>query len=156
MQPSHPCIVTADARTAELYKCRHSSAGRIELIPLRSLHNRHEAEHERGRPTLLGRSAPTGPQHTGSPGHTSEEETRRFAREVVTWLRSAKDDLGCSRVIVFSPPRFLGILKPLMDGDTHTYDLRSAGLSALAPTELATHPAVHEALKAHIATVSTR
>ena len=57
-------VVLADERSATLLDRIGEPAGRWRLEQHSRLENRHEDEHEHGRPNLLGRGgAPTGPQH---------------------------------------------------------------------------------------------
>lgn len=148
-------IVTADGRRAALFACRRSPEGRLKLEQLGSIQNRHEAEHERGRPALLGgmerpgavsRSGAHAAPHTASAGRAQEEGRARFAREIGRWLEEASAGYGDAPTTVFAPARFLGLLRDQIDspGNVRT---REAGLTRLSIQELAGHPAVLGAVR---------
>lgn len=147
-------IVTADSRRASLLACRRTPRGELYLDQIKSIENRHEAEHERGRPTLAGgaerrgsvaRSGARAAPHAVAVGHEHEEEQLRFAREVTSWLADARRNPGAHRVTLFAPARFLGLLRAEVAKDDPT-ELREAELTHLRPHELAAHPAILSAI----------
>jgi hypothetical protein len=146
-------IVIADGRGASLWGCHRISDGTLHVERLKSLGNAHEDEHQHGRPILSGgaerrgsvaRSGARAAPHVVSGGHTHEEEQRRFAREVSSWLVDARRNLK-GRVTVFAPARFLGFLRAELVKEDHT-DLREGELTNLRPHELAAHPAIVSAV----------
>lgn len=147
-------IVTADGRSAALFECQRTPAGALHLGRCKSIENAHEAEHERGRPTLAGgaerrgsvaRSGARAAPHAVAVGHEHEEEQRRFAREIRSWLAHARRISGDQRVTLFAPARFLGLLRAEFAKDDMTV-LREAELTHLGPNELAVHPAILSAI----------
>jgi hypothetical protein len=151
-------IVTTDSRHAKIYSWQRTPGGEVHIEELRAIRNEHEAEHERGRPSELGIS------HTGAPGrgvpqggaqgHTSEEEHRKFARELIGrggWLCRTIEELQAERVHLFAATRFLGLLREVMATqpgrgcgraiEEHV-EFHDADLTHLKPHELAVHPAV--------------
>jgi protein required for attachment to host cells len=142
-------IVTADSRRADLFACRRLPGGGLHLEQLKAIENSHEDEHERHRPTLGGgaerrgsvaRSGAHAAPHAVAAGHTAEEEAARFSREVIAWLGGSRRELGAGRMILFAPPRFLGLLRRQISADAP--EMREGELSHLNAGELAVHPAV--------------
>lgn len=154
MEHHQQWIVTADGRSAALFECQRTPAGKLHLERRKSIENAHEAEHERGRPTLAGgaerrssvaRSGAQAAPHAVAVGHEHEEEQRRFAREVTSWLADARRNPGAHRVTLFAPARFLGLLRAEFAKDDVTA-LQEAELTHLGPSELAVHPAILSAI----------
>ncbi|KAA0213926.1 MAG: hypothetical protein DYG94_03395 [Leptolyngbya sp. PLA3] len=138
-------FVTADSRRATLFHGMKDENNRLRVAEDRSVANMHEKEHERGRPSALGRgSGAGGAPSFASFGHTGEEEHKRFAREVCTWLKQAADQHQFPIVTVFAPPEFIGQLRHELNGLSSRVELRKAELTRLRPGALATHPAVLE------------
>ena len=144
-------IVTADARRATLFACRNVAGAGVQVEQVRSLKNPHEDEHEHQRPALLGGAERSGSPrsasshaapHSVAPGHEVEEERRRFARDVRDWLSDNVDSMGIRHVMLFAPPRFLGLLRlHISDRDDRT-DLVEGDIAQLSAEQLAVHPAV--------------
>jgi len=154
MRYAQQWIITADARRASLFACQRKHGGALLVNHLRSIDNPHENEHERGRPILAGGAERPGsiarsgaraaPQDVAG-RRTEEEEHRRFARDVASWLADARKALGVQRVVLFAPARFLGMLRDELAGDALT-DLREGELTRFDEHELAAHPAVLKAV----------
>lgn len=143
-------IVTADARQATLYACQMAPDGHWHLAQQKTLENQWENYHEHHRPSALGRGPSTNAaQHFASSGHESEEEHRRFARQVGSWLTRAVDELGAEHVSIFAATRFLGLLREELGALSLHMDLHAVELTRLAPTELLSHPAVIRVLRPH-------
>lgn len=149
MKTRHLWMVTADSRRASIFACQRTPAGELHMHHLQSLENHHEAEHDRGRPTLVGgaerrgtiaRSGAHAAPHTGASSHTNEEEQRRFAREVADWIKEARRSAGDHSVTVFAPARFLGILR--IEAGESSLNLCEAELTNLRANQLAVHPIV--------------
>lgn len=152
-----PCrwILTADRRRAALYACARAPGGRVHLEEVCSIRNEHEAEHERGRPAILGgaerRGARAASSALASPqaasfGHTEAEERRRFARDVSRWLEQARRELMLDPLSVLAPPHLLGLLRDEMGGLVRPADFHAADLAHLPVVELAEHREVKEIL----------
>lgn len=147
-------LVIADARRAQLLACQRLNTAGIGLRAVRTLENAHEAEHEHHRPSLGGggerQGSPTrGSAHAGphsiAQGHTAEEETERFAREIGRWLERAQGELGTARLVLFAPPRFLGLLRKHIS--THgAPELREGDFARLDLNQLTVHPTVVAAM----------
>ncbi|MEI7658342.1 MAG: host attachment protein [Phycisphaerae bacterium] len=155
-------IVTVDCRHARVFGWERTPGGALRLEPLRWIDNPHEAEHERGRPNLLGVAAVGAPgrgvPQGASEGHAAEEEERRFARDLAGrggWLCRAIHELKADRVTVFAPAKFLGMLREEMDANTGRGDgplpecvsFEAGELTHLRPGELAVHPRVMNAVE---------
>jgi protein required for attachment to host cells len=140
-------FATADDKLARLFSCNSVHAGRRHVDEHDSLENPWLGQHERGRPSALGRG-PTrnAAQHFASVGHGSEEERRRFAHDVASWLRQVAADRKLGRICIFAAPRMLGELRNEIGPDGGIFSLHEAELTHLAPEELAEHPGVVEAL----------
>jgi protein required for attachment to host cells len=154
-------LLTADDHGAALFSCRTTPRDTPHIDPVRSLTNTHNGEHERRRPSLLGgaerrgatgRSSASAAPHSVSFGHGAEEERRRFARDLGTWLAQAAREIGADRLIVFAPARLLGLLREEIEpagnvlGPGRHVAYHPVELSRLHPGELAVHPAVLNAL----------
>lgn len=141
-------VVVADQRLARLLSIEKRGDGRWRAREIASLGSLWEAYHERQRPSALGGRSSSTHEHE-NPGFSEredQEEGRRFARDVARWLaRHRRDLLGRDRLVVFAAPRFLGALRPELDADAGVTVLASE-LTGLGPDELASHPAVHEAI----------
>lgn len=153
MKHQQPWIVIADGRRASLFGCQRTPGGELHLERFKSIENVHEAEHERGRPTLAGgserrgsvlRSGAHAAPHSVAGAHENEEEQRRFAREVASWVAGARDGAHDRRITLFAPAHFLGLLRGEI-ADNGLTDLREAELTHLRTHELAVHPAVLDA-----------
>lgn len=159
MTPQRHWIVTADGRRASLFGCQRTSGGELHLVPLRSLDNPHEGEHERHRPAMLGGAERRGAlgassgnpaPHAAAPGHGDEEERRRFARELRQWLKASVRELAHGHVDVFAPARMLGLLRSELSGERVSTELHEGDLTHLRPQQLAVHPAVVSAIGADV------
>ncbi|MFG0326642.1 MAG: host attachment protein [Phycisphaerales bacterium JB037] len=136
-------FVTVNDKEARLYSCHPVSRGRLHVDEEGRLGNGWRDQHERGRPSALGRG-PTAnaAQHFASVGHGEEEERRRFARDVSSWLREASDDRSFGRVCVFASPKMLGELRHALDDASDWITLEQTELAHLSEADLAEHPAV--------------
>lgn len=92
----------------------------------------------------LGRGARAAP-HFIAAGHAEEEEQRRFAQEVATWLDGTRHNPGAGRVALFAPARFLGLLRPQITAQ-RAIATHEGELAHLRAQELAVHPAVVKAV----------
>jgi protein required for attachment to host cells len=142
--PSTRYFITADSRRASVFSFRQVAPGRCQVDQVRTLFNSHESEHDRGRPGTLGRMPGGLPQALGQ-SRQAEEEVRRFAHDVGSWLRVTANELRLGPLTVFAPPRFLGVLRAILDKNI-AFDLRQGELTHLRAAELASHPAVVAAM----------
>lgn len=145
-------IVTVDERIARLYAGSPTPGGSVQLTQVDSIENRHEEEHQRGRPDMLPGpghrnaqagvpGAGSGAPHFATPRETGKEESRRFAREVKSWLGKVRQD--SDGVSIFAATRFLGLLRKEL-GDAA--DIREAELAQMPERELQDHPAIQRAV----------
>lgn len=135
-------FVTADSRGATLFQGARDDRKRLRLEPERQVENRYENDHERHRPSALGRGGGTPAPTFADAGHTEEEAQKRFARDVCHWLRAAQQQLHFPTVTVFAPPELLGQLRSELNGMSSMVELRRADLTKLTGPALASHPAV--------------
>lgn len=114
---------------------------------LDSIENEWFDYHEHERPSRLGGRSASTHEHQ-SPGCSEterQEEERRFARDVCHWIdRARTQESNDEALVVFAAPGLFGTLRHAIDA-AHV-DVREAELTTLRPDELATHPAVREAL----------
>lgn len=155
MAPRLHCIVTADSRHATIYACRHDGRG-VHLEYLSTLENPHEAEHAHERPSFIGgverrgsvaRSGAHAAPHALAPGHTSDEEQKRFARELSDWLAGQRASMDVPPVTLFAPPRFLGMLLPHVDRMGENVTLHPGEFAQLTAAELERHPTIVQAAR---------
>lgn len=135
-------FVTADGRGATLFQGARDDRKRLRLEPERQVENRYENDHERHRPSALGRGGGKAAPTFADDGHTDEEAQKRFARDVCHWLRTAQQQLHFPMVTVFAPPELLGQLRSELNGMSSMVELRRADLTKLTNAALASHPAV--------------
>lgn len=129
--PRWACVV--DHRRGRLVQCEKSPGGSWRVDADRSITNEWEDLHEHGRPSGLSAGAARGhAQSHAAPARETEEERRRFAKDVIEWLEKEVRSRKIERLPVFAPPKLLGAL-------------RSQWPKALAP-----HVREHEADLAHL------
>jgi len=104
------CVV--DHRHGRLLMCEKTPGGAWRVDADRSIVNEWEDLHQRGRPSGLSAGASRGhaQSHAARP-HETEEERRRFARDVVSWLEKHVRNEKIERIPVFAPPKLLGALR---------------------------------------------
>lgn len=75
--------------------------------------------------------------------HYAEEEERRFAHEIVEWLQKSVRQYEIDHLIIFAPPRMLGVLRKTSSGLLvgHLEELKG-DLMRLEAGQLAEHPMV--------------
>lgn len=142
-------IVVVDERSARLLAVRRSAHDRWQAELYDALGSPWECIHEQHRPSAL--SAHPSPQahqrfSSGYSEMETQEEQRRFARDVVDWLEQKRSTFGEQPLSVYAAPRFFGLLRAQMTKKRFQADLHEAELTRLLPHELIEHPAVLEAL----------
>jgi len=94
-----------------------------------------EAEHERP----MGQTGET---------HDIEEEERRFAHEIVEWLQKNAKKHEIDRLVLFAPPRMLGVLRKASSGLLKGHLKEFEGnLMRLDAGQLAQHPMVRDLVR---------
>lgn len=141
-QPSAWFFVV-DAGRGRLLRCSRTRPGRLHVDEEETIEN-HTEEYEHGRPSpRVGK----GGHSYASEGHESEQQMRRFAKQVVTWIEAGAQKHGIDRVTLFSAPRFLGELRkvypPMLAASV---DERTSDLTQLNEGSLGQHPAIAELL----------
>lgn len=88
--------------------------------------------------------------------HNVEDNERRFAGEIVAWLQKRADQYEIDRLVIFAPPRMLGVLRmaPLGSLKGHVEELKG-DLMRLNAGQLADHPMVRELLTPHTSNQGT-
>jgi protein required for attachment to host cells len=123
----------ADAERCRLLRCRLTSQGTQHVDEYGGFDNAlPEAEHER-------------PMTMGGMTHDIEEEERRFAGQIVAWLRKQAEEHQIDHLVIFAPPRMLGVLRKLPLGllKGHLEELEG-NLMRLEAGQLAEHPMVRK------------
>lgn len=142
-------IVVADQRIARLLSMERVRGGRWRAEEREAMDSRWEDYHEHRRPSALGGRSASAHEHA-SPGFSemeTQEERRRFARDVGQWL---EHDCGAVRdqdVAVFAAPGFFGILRDELEKRRlDRLRVHELELTRLRPDELAAHTGVQRAL----------
>jgi protein required for attachment to host cells len=88
------------------------------------------------------------PQTGDGMTHDVEERERRFAGEIVEWLQQNAKKHEIDRLVIFTPPRMLGVLRKASSGllAGHLKELEG-NLMRLDPGQLAEHPMVRELVR---------
>ncbi|MFZ9914467.1 MAG: host attachment protein [Phycisphaerales bacterium] len=137
-------IVAADLSKVVAFQPSMTSMGSFRLDCEASLENvwQHAAESE--RPTLTASGPRTASMvhnlDANRPGSAAELE-RRFAREAGAWIAMQMTNARAARVVVFAPPRFLGLLRETLPADVDA-DLQHGEFTQLSAAEFARHPAM--------------
>ncbi len=136
----HAWFALADAEHCRLLCCRLTEQGTQHVDEYGRLENTlPEAEHAR-------------PMSQDGMTHDIEEEERRFAAQIVDWLRRKAEEHEIDRLAIFAPPRVLGVLRKASSGllNGHLEEIEG-NLMRLDAGQLADHsmirklvPAIHE------------
>jgi len=88
------------------------------------------------------------PMSEGGTTHYAEEEERRFAGEIVKWLRGKAEEHKIDHLVILAPPRMLGVLRKASSGllEGHLEEL-DGNLMRLETGQLADHPMVRRLVK---------
>ncbi|MGR9092621.1 MAG: host attachment protein [Gammaproteobacteria bacterium] len=135
--PDHAWFALADAEHCRLLCCRLTEQGTPHVDEHDALENT-SPERERLRPQ-------TGDGMT----HDVEERERRFAGKIVERLQEDVKKHEIDRLVIFAPPRMLGILREASSGllAGHLEELEG-NLMRLRVGQLAEHPLIRELVQA--------
>jgi protein required for attachment to host cells len=80
--------------------------------------------------------------------HDVEEKERRFAGNIVEWLQENAKKHEIDRLVIFAPPRMLGILRKASSGllPGHLKELEG-NLMRLRVGQLAEHPMIRDLVR---------
>jgi protein required for attachment to host cells len=123
----------ADAKHCRLLCCRWSRQD-TEYVKQYGTFENTLPEKEHKRP-MTG----TGTTHYG------EEQERRFAGEIVEWLRGKVEEHEIDRLVIFAPPHILGVLRKATAGllKGHLEQIKS-DLMRVDAVQLAQHPVIRD------------
>ncbi|MBU0640453.1 MAG: host attachment protein [Planctomycetes bacterium] len=129
----------ADAKKCRLLRCYLTKQGTPHVDECDALDNE-LPEHEHGRPMALGEM--TG-HSFAAPHHDAEETDRRFAAQIVEWLRQRSVAYGIERLTVLAPPRLLGVLRKTPLGSLKgRLEQREGNLMHFETDALSEHPLI--------------
>jgi len=134
---NHAWFALADTEHCRLLCCRLTKQGTQHVDEYGAFENAlPEAEHLR-------------PMTEDGMTHDIEEEERRFAGQIVEWLRKKAEAHKIDRLVIFAPPRMLGVLRQASSGllKGHLEELKG-DLMRLDAGRLAEHPMVRELVRA--------
>jgi len=131
----HAWFALADAASCRLLCSSPTSQG-----------TQHVEEHDAIKNTLPEQEHMR-PMTGGGVTHNVEEKEKRFAGEIVKWLQTHAVKRGIDELVIFAPPRMLGVLRvvPLGALKGHVKELKG-DLMRLSVGQLAVHPLVRELL----------
>ena len=134
---THAWFALADAEHCRLLCCRLTKQG-----------TQHVDEHGRFENTLP-EAEHARPMGQDGMTHDIEEEERRFGAQIVDWLRRKVEEHEIDRLVIFAPPRMLGVLRKGSSGllKGHLQELEG-NLMRLDAGQLADHPMVRELVQA--------
>jgi len=132
VEPHSPAwFALADAEHCRLLCCRLTKQGKQHVDEYGSFENTlPEAEHAR-------------PMTGDGMTHDIEEEERRFGGQIVEWLRKRAEEHEIDHLVIFAPPRMLGVLRKASAGLLKGHlDELEGDLMRLEAGQLAEHPMV--------------
>ena len=134
---NHAWFALADAEHCRLLCCRLTEQG-----------TQHVDEHDVLENTFPERE-PLRPQTGDGMTHDVEERERRFAGKIVEWLQENAKKHEIGRLVIFAPPRMLGVLRKASSGllAGHLKELEG-NLMRLDAGQLAEHPMVRALVQA--------
>jgi len=135
-QQNYAWFALADAEHCRLLCCRLTRQGTQHVDEYGAFENTlPEAEHAR-------------PMTGDGMTHDIEEEERRFAHEIVEWLQEDAKKHAIDRLVIFAPPRMLGVLRKASSGllAGHLKELEG-NLMRLDAGQLAQHPMVRDLVR---------
>jgi protein required for attachment to host cells len=133
---NHAWFALADAEHCRLLCCRLTKQGTQHVDEYGACENTlPEQEHKR---PMTG---------TGTT-HYVEEEERRFAGEIVEWLRGKVEEHKIDHLVIFAPARILGAIRKAPPGllKGHLEELKG-NLMRLDAGQLAQHPMLRELVR---------
>ena len=127
----------ADTEQCRLLRCQLTKRGTQHVDQCEAMENTFP-EHEHLRP-----------QARDGMMHAVEEKERRFAREIVDWLRKRVGRREIDRLVIFATSRMLGLLRKASSGllKEHLEELEG-NLMRLEAGQLAEHPMVRKLVQA--------
>ena len=127
----HAWFALADAEHCRLLCCRLTQQGTRHVDELGALDNTWPGQ-EHARPMTQGGMT-----------HDIEEAERRFAGEVANWLQEKAVAHVMDQLVIFAPPRMLGVLRKAAFGSLkgHLEEIKG-DLMRLAAGQLAEHPMI--------------
>jgi protein required for attachment to host cells len=134
----HAWFALTDTESCRLLCCSLTLRGKYHVDEYDTLANTlPEQEHMR-------------PMTNAGTTHNVENKERRFATEIVEWLKKKTNKHGMDHLIIFAPPRLLGVLRmvPLGALKGHVEELQG-DLMRLNPGQLADHPRIRELVPQH-------
>lgn len=137
-QRGHAWFALADAESCRLLGCSMTRRGKHHVDEYDAFENTlPEQEHAR-------------PMTNAGATHNVEDKERRFAGEIVAWLQKKADQYHLDRLVIFAPPRMLGVLRktPLGSLRGQIEELKG-NLMRLNAGQLADHPLVRELVTPH-------
>jgi len=135
-QQNYAWFALADAEHCRLLCCRLTRQGTQHVDEYGAFENTlPEAEHAR-------------PMTGDGMTHDIEEEERRFGAQIVDWLRRRAEEHKIDRLVIFAPPRMLGVLRKASSGllAGHLKELEG-NLMRLDAGQLAQHPMVRDLVR---------
>jgi len=134
---NHAWFALADAEHCRLLCCRLTKQG-----------TQHVDEHGAFEKTLPEQEHKRPMTGTGTT-HYVEEEERRFAGEIVGWLRGKVEEHKIDRLVIFASARILGAIRKAPPGmlKGHLEELKG-NLIRLDAGQLSQHPMVRDLLRA--------
>jgi protein required for attachment to host cells len=135
--PDHAWFALADAEHCRLLCCRLTEQGTQHVDEHEALDNTFP-EHEHLRPQ-------TGDGMT----HDVEQKERRFAGQIVGWLKKRVDTHEIDRLVILATPRMLGVLRRTRARPRNGHVQGIEGnLMRLDAGQLAKHPMVRQLIQA--------
>jgi len=138
---SHTWFALADTEHCRLLCCHRTKQGTPHVEEHDAIENT-APEHEHLRPQ-------TGDGMT----HDVEEHERRFAGQIVAWLKVRAGEYEIDHFKIFAAPRMLGTLRKVAPGSLKGHlEMLQGDLMRLHGGELADHPMIRDLLSATPAT----
>lgn len=135
-------MVVVDTRRARLLSLGHTPWGRVR-VEERAVLEEHWEEREHHRPSMLS----AGGRSFAQPTHEREERRRRFGREAVQWIERQLEQRRIDHAEVLCATSLLGELRHACpDSLAERIGVRACDVARLSPAQLASHPAVTNAL----------
>jgi protein required for attachment to host cells len=135
---NHAWFALADAKSCRLLCCSLTRRGKHHIDEYDAMKNTlPEQEHAR-------------PMTNAGAKHNVEDNERCFAGEIVVWLKKRTEQYAIDRLVIFAPPRMLGVLRmvPLGSLKGHVEELKG-DLMRLNAGQLADHPMIRELVTPH-------
>jgi protein required for attachment to host cells len=134
----HAWFALADAEHCRLLRCSLTGQGTRHVDELGALENT-LPQQEHARPTA-----------GGGPTHNIEEAERRFAGDIAGWLEGKAKEHTVDHLVIFAPPRMLGVLRKAAFGALKgNVEEIKGDLMRLAAGQLADHPMIGKLIPAN-------